>query len=356
MKKVLFVPIGEYHRASSRFRVWELIPKLSKEKYKVDIITYISSKKRHKNFIIDMLLRKLYTYFIINFKIFFKLFKVDIIVIQESLLPLWLLAIIKIKKIKVIFDFSDPIHLLHKQKNISLLKRISSYVLDSSSFITSIKISNSVIIENSYLESVVKEISSNVKVYVMRGPINIDIFKPIKKERTDFITIGWTGSPATLSYIVPLFPIIDKLSEKFNIKLLLMGLNTSPKYEFKNARVEIVSWSLEKEREIVPTFDLGIFYLNNTQFENARGGGKLFVYLSSGVPFLSSDVGIGKQICKETKAGLICTNLEHWENNITKLIEDTKLRKELSIIARNDAVNNYSHDVYLYQWDKILND
>jgi|GEM_PF-5205066 len=346
---ILFIPIGEQHRASSRFRVWQMIPHLEKEGFNCKAITYI--KNVGGKGILGTIKRNLTSRFVVEKEIRAQLKWADVIVIQEALLSHSLLKLIKKSNKKVVFDFSDPIHLMHLDKGLSLIHRVLFFLIQRPKFLRTLQISESTIVENDSLAEITQK--SECNNYIMRGPIDCENFLPLADKNTNEVVLGWTGSPSTFGFIKPLLPLIDKLGEIYKLKLILVGCGEQ-NIQLANVPVEIELWTIENERKIIPKFDIGLFNLKNTVWDKARGGGKIFVYMACGVPFISPSIGIGKQVYDESGAGILVKSEREWESVLLELIKDHTLRKNLSKVARIYAKDTYSHSAYLTTWRKII--
>lgn len=347
-KNILFIPIGEVHRASSRFRVWQMMPHLETLGYECRTVTFITSKGGGG--LAGVLKRKLRSRFVVEKQIRQQLDWADVVVIQESLLSMGLLKQLKKLKKKVIFDFSDPVHLLHLDTSLSLLKRSLFYVTDRRRFYKTIDIASHIVVENESLAAL-KSIKADATL--MRGPIDCNHFAPVSKDNKETVTIGWTGSPSTYSFIEPLLAKIDDLGSKMKLEVVMVGSGKT-NVQLQNVKVKCIDWSLENERVAIPTFDVGLFNLADTEWDKARGGGKLFVYMACGVPFIGPDLGIGRQVYNESSAGILVGVNEEWISTLEELITDrTKLAK-LGEIAREYALENYSHESNLANWVGIL--
>lgn len=347
-KNILFISIGEINRASSRFRVYWWKKILESEGYSVKIIPYYKShvgKNKYANF----LKRRLWILFQFRLKVK-KLIKwSDVVVIQEVLISKKIIDIIKKNNSKIIYDFSDPIFLT--ENNINLLKKIIHNFFDIPKFKNIISNSDSFIIEN---ENLISQLPLDKKVEIMRGPVNTNHFKPSTKNNyKNHINIGWTGSPGTFKYLVPLFPVFEKIQKKYKVKFIFIGAPNN--FCNENFNYEVFEWSFEDEATIVSNFDIGLFNLMNDNWGKSRGGGKLLVYMASGVPVISACFGIGSQIVKDKYNGLLVKNEKEWFDALELLIINQDIRLKMSKNARNFAVKNCSHSAYLNSYLKLIN-
>ena len=347
-KNILFIPIGKVHRASSRFRVWQMMPHLEAKGYQCRTVTYIISKGGGG--LMGALKRKFRSRFVVEKEIRDQLDWADVVVIQESLLSMGLLKLLKKLNKKVIFDFSDPVHLLHLDTGLSLLKRSLFYVTDRRRFYKTLDIAKHIVVENKSLAALK---SNKADATVMRGPIDCNHFAPFSKDNKQTVTIGWTGSPSTYSFIEPLLAKIDDLGSKMKLEVVMVGSGKT-NVELKNVDVKCIEWSLENERVTIPTFDIGLFNLADTEWDKARGGGKLFVYMACGVPFISPDLGIGRQVYNESGAGVLVGANDNWINTLEQLVTDKATLTKLGVTAREFALDNYSHESNIETWVKIL--
>jgi len=188
------------------------------------------------------------------------------------------------------------------------------------------------------------------KHIVFPGPINCDTYYPLDKKFLNNIILGWTGSPATIHTIEPIIPIIDNIARDHHIKLSLVGVNkikTTTKY----VQIEYHKWTRESEPNIVGSFDIGLFRLPSTMEGLYRGGGKLFVYLALGIPFIASNFGIGSQIMNASHVGFPVSNESEWKSVLLKAILDPITREHYSKKGRIFAEKYLSHNlfsVYVY--------
>jgi glycosyltransferase involved in cell wall biosynthesis len=348
-KNILMVAIGESHRASSRFRVWQMAPMLQMEGHNTKIVTYI--KNIGSGGMLDVVRRKLYSLRVAEAEIESNIEWADVIFIQEALLSFRLLDKIEKSGKKVIFDFSDPIHLIGEQLGLSLFRKLVFKYMERPKFDKTLKIATHAVVENESLQDICKQFGC--ETHVVRGPIDCSHYKPVDKQGCEEFVIGWTGSPATFGLLEPILPLIDQLGEKKSLRLLLIGCGER-NLKLKNVPVSIVPWSLELEKKLVPTFDVGLFNLKDTLWDCARGGGKLFVYMSCGVPFIGPNLGVASQVFDESKAGVLVEGVDQWAIEFDSLINDPERRELLSHRAREFAQKNYSQEACIEVWHKFL--
>ncbi|MEM7112663.1 MAG: glycosyltransferase family 4 protein [Chloroflexota bacterium] len=352
MTRLLFVSIGDIYRASSRFRAYWWAGHLAKKGVECRVIPYyraLPNLKLKPPF--DALHRRKLIVQQVYREIVEAVRWADVIVLQEVLLPHWLLNMIGKSGKRLIFDFSDPIHLGHKA-NPSLPARLLHRYQALPRFRATLETADFAIVENETLVPLAEQYGCQTAV--MRGPINTEFFqpRPLNPER-DYVNIGWTGSPSTYHHLAPIFPALEQIGRDFpETKLTLVGASPLTRFNYLSCRV--VPWQLDKEAESVADFDIGIFYLSPTEWEKARGGGKLLVYMAAGLPILASPTGIGGQIVVDGECGFLATKPAAWYTHLARLIQNPALRHRLGRNSRQHAANCYSHQAYEAQMLSIL--
>lgn len=345
MKKIVFLTAGSIKRASSRFRVYWWLDLLKSKGYEVEIVNFYLEELPFK-----LVPKVIQRQILIRTKVYrnFKkaLYGATIVVIQDVIPPRsWVKLIIE-NNLRLIFDFSNPIHLFNPDRNFKFIRRPTHKYLETPRFNYLLNHCDAVIVENDGLKLSINH--NNVHTI---SPINTSFFEPNYKRGEKF-KIGWTGSPATLIYISNLFDVIEELGEKHDIKMILVG--AGKEVRIKNVEVLLLDWDLHKEPEYISSFDVGLFFLPDSDWGRSRGGGKLYVYMASGVPPIASPLGVGKTIVNHEKNGLHALTKKDFYNNIERLILDEELRLRLAKNARKTAVDNFSNESYMHRFLKIL--
>jgi glycosyltransferase involved in cell wall biosynthesis len=160
--------------------------------------------------------------------------------------------------------------------------------------------------------------------------------------KNKILTIGWIGSKWTSKYLSIVEPVISRLSERYKLRLLLVGASDSLMFKCETERVK---WSLEDEPLQLQKMDIGIMPLFDSEFEQAKGGFKLFQYMAAGKPVLASPVGINTDIVIHGVNGFLCADENDWYNYLCCLIEDETERIKMGKHGRDLLFEKYSLDV-----------
>jgi len=231
---------------------------------------------------------------------------------------------------KIIFDFDDAIYLY---KDITYL----------------LKGAASVITSNKYLKKFAFEY--NKEVHELISPVNMNKRLPPRKD--DFVTLGWVGSPEASKYLYPLIPVFKKLKERFNnLNIEFMGAKKDS--HFKSSDINIIKWSLEAEKGYLEKIDIGIMPLGDDEWTRAKGGYKLLLYMSMGIPCVATPVGINKEIVKEGETGFFANSEEEWLNKLTVFLENKKLRQDMGCRGRLRAKEYFSYNAVLPKFLDVI--
>jgi glycosyltransferase involved in cell wall biosynthesis len=342
MRLFLFA-VGGRDRASSRLRVWDHLAWLrgGYEEVIADSGMAAGVRGLTLGFFGRFALR--YPLWLVRF------FRADGILIQESL-ALWPAMLLKNlgKHRHVLFDFSDPVDRIGG----GLQQRIRARLFD-----LMVRRADAVMVENKlYLDHVGGRARQILHFY---GPVNASRYLASRERRAaagagDALRIGWTGSPGTFHLIAPLLPAIDTLGGERAVELLLIGVDSVP-YIFSHAKLCLAAWTEDGEFDLVPSFDLGLFRLDDSENARWRGAGKLFIYMAAGVPLVASDTGIAGTLMQESGIGFPVSEDGAWLSVLRAAADDAELRRRFAERSLHFARDNFSYELYRDQLARQFN-
>ena len=193
-----------------------------------------------------------------------------------------------------------------------------------------------------------------VPIRILPTAINTERFSPPseKKAESNLVTIGWTGSQSTNSYLNSIFPqiahvelkIISNSTRGFNFKLL-----GSVPYRYTN-------WSAETEVSETAEFDIGLMPLPDDNLTRGKCGCKLLQYMALGIPAVCNGIGVNRDIVQHGQNGFIPNTDEDWSSILTKLVADPELRERVGRAGRHTAESHYAHRSIAGRLASILHD
>ncbi|MGB0840552.1 MAG: glycosyltransferase family 4 protein [Chitinophagales bacterium] len=286
--------------------------------------------------------------FIRRTMLLFRLVRYDCVFIYREASPIgppffeWFIA--KILGKKIILDFDDAIWM---NKTVSQ-NPLVAWLRNHQKVAKICKWAWKVTCSNAFLANFAQQLNQQV----IQIPTTIDTENyhfPVKQHRQkEHTIIGWTGTITTMIYLDALFPILEKVAEKYPIKFLIIS-NQAPK--IARPFIEFQQWKAATEIADLRQFDIGIMPLSNTEWEKGKGGFKALQYMALGIPPVVSPVGVNKDIVQDNLNGFHATTPEEWIDKLSRLIESVDLRKKIGASGRKTVVEHYS---VLSQQDRYL--
>lgn len=333
--KIFLLTVGDRSRASSRLRVWDHVDWLSSQGHRVIADYVMPPGVQRITWAVALRIITRWPIWIWQF------LSADRILIQEVLLLAPVLVLKRLgKSRRLIFDFSDPVDTIGSGLR-NRLQRLG--------FAAMTRGADHVQVENVAYQSDLRKCGLSVSQFY--GPVNAARYRKsannqCKLDRqNDSLRIGWTGSPGTLTFIEPLFPILDDLARTYPIELMLIGV-TRIDYRFSNLKVLPVRWTEDDEFKLVPSFDLGLFALGSDEKSKRRGAGKIFVYMASGVPFIASRIGIAIDVIRDSASGFSVPEPDEWRAVLERAFSGTAARREMAAKASHFAQARMSYEAY----------
>mgnify|MGYP003575922023 CR=1 FL=1 len=334
---IFLFAIGAQDRASSRLRVWDHVAWLTSQGHDVHVD---SLADQGQQLLDGRLLRRLmsrYARWVWNF------FRADAVLIQESMV-LWPVILFRNlgKRRRLVFDFSDPIDRAGSPRKRRTKRRLLKVFA---------RHSDAIVIENRSYADLLRHDGKAIDHFY--GPVDASRFRKRVEELAAIprpngaFRIGWTGSPGTLKFILPLLAVIDRIAgeDGLDIELALIGVGHFD-HGLTHARVTVIPWTVACEFEVVPSFDLALFRLEDTEDALWRGGGKLFVYMSSGVPFIATDKGIATSLMDDSGLGYRVGVDSDWPSVLRRAISDVEGRRAAASASLLFAQENLSYEEY----------
>ncbi len=284
--------------------------------------------------------------FISRIALLFKVSQFDFIFIHREATPVgppaieW--AIAKVFRKKIIFDFDDAIWLTDKKNEGWLEKKLRWRRKVGLICKWSYKVSCG----NEYLCSYAR----NFNDQVVLNPTTIDteqvhnrkFFPPpvsLSPEEKKTV-IGWTGSHSTLKYLEELTPVLQQLMEKYPSVRLLVIADRPPQMNLKG--LVFKKWTQETEIEDLCQADIGIMPLPDDEWAKGKCGFKALQYMALEIPAVVSPVAVNKFIVTPGVHGFWCDTATDWIRNLSELITNPLLRKEMGKNGRRKIEQEYS--------------
>ncbi|EHZ6872719.1 glycosyltransferase family 4 protein, partial [Providencia rettgeri] len=174
------------------------------------------------------------------------------------------------------------------------------------------------------------------------------------KEKTGInnkIRIGWIGSPSTQAYLSIVDDAIFELQKKFNVDLVLIGVNDRLKLKSKFTSI---IWSEENEIINLSTFDIGIMPLFESNFEKGKCGYKIIQYFACKIPVVASPVGVNCTLVEKNN-GFLCKTTQEWSHSLEELIQNKELRDSLGHSGYKKVEQKFTYQSQAKNIIKVIN-
>ncbi len=324
MIKILFL-IQDEKMPSSRVRVLNLLPELEKEGIHAHVMKYprnIGDKIG--------LMRKCRQY--------------DITFLQKKLpMPFDVILLRKFSR-KLVFDFDDAIYCRHDAQEV--LESVTRY----HKFNFLVKRVDLVIAGNRVLSDYSRQFNKNIVIV----PSAVETRNVPMKDyslTSEKIIIGWVGGGVNLHHLKELSSVFQRLSKEYSIELRILSNKI---IDVPSVDVKFVPWGLDIQEREIALFDVGVMPLPLNRHSEGKCGYKALQYMAAAVPPVVSDVGVNSDIVGHGKEGFVAKTAEEFYEALKLLIENSSLRQEMGIKARQKVESLYSVKVVGKQLADIM--
>jgi glycosyltransferase involved in cell wall biosynthesis len=123
------------------------------------------------------------------------------------------------------------------------------------------------------------------------------------------------------------------------IKIKVIG---DKSYNNHELNISGIGWSRETEIKELSEIDIGIMPLPNDEWAKGKCGLKGLQYMALNIATVMSPVGVNTDIIQDGVNGFLADVSEEWVEKISRLIEDSNLRKTLADNGRKTVLDKYS--------------
>lgn len=339
--KVLFLTRYPEQGASSRYRVYQYLPKLALMGVEADVQPFMDSEMYKLSLKHGQTLAKLWatckacmrrTLALLRFQ------QYDIIYMQRELFPIGPPLIERFLKRRgaiLCYDYDDALFI----KKPSRFNPLATAFRSADKTTEIFKIVDCVVAGNNWLRDKAIEFGAKaVTIEVAEDTNRIPMRSRHGRDRQ--VTIGWLGSPSTVKYLREIEFVLQELARAFpELRFEVMG---GGDFEMAGVNWHILDWSLEAELEALARFDIGLMPLPNETWAQGKSGGKARTYMAAGVVPVCSAIGYNLELIKDGETGLLCTTHEDWRQSLFELVQNAGLRQKIAVAARMDVQKRFS--------------
>ncbi|MDD5421807.1 MAG: glycosyltransferase family 4 protein [Candidatus Omnitrophota bacterium] len=238
----------------------------------------------------------------------------------------------------IIYDFDDAIFL----RNTSGINNYIERFKNPGKISGIVSLSRYVIAGNRYLRDFAARF--NINVIIIPTTIDTDMYRPpARRPDKKEVVIGWIGSNTTRRFLRDMEDVFKELSARYDnlVFKIVGGYHHS---ELKN--VVNIEWSMEREIELLGTFDIGIMPMPDDEWTRGKCAFKAILYMACGIVPVCSPVGVNTEVVQDGVNGYLANDKSEWVGKLSALIEDRGLRERMAASARALVEKKYSVKTY----------
>jgi glycosyltransferase involved in cell wall biosynthesis len=334
-KDVLFLPVSGPRGASSRYRVFQLLPALEAAGWSYDMALPPA--------IAGTGLRRLFASVAERHRLSASANAARAVVIQKRLFPAAWVERIAIRH-PLLFDFDDAIFTSPRGDRSGIAQRRVERRL--AAVLSSVRI---VTAGNRYLCDYARQYARNIvclPTVVDTGRYPAKIHAPMRET-----TIGWIGHSVNHPYLADLAEVLRSLAADLNIRLLVVS---DRDLDIPGVPVENRRWSENTEIADILRMDIGIMPMPDDPWSRGKCGLKAIQYMAAGIPVVCAAVGANLDIVREGVDGYLSSTPQQWREKLAALCRAVDLRQRLGDSARQRVHASYSLQAALPLWQSTL--
>ncbi len=335
--------LTRYDRAgpSSRYRFYQFLPYLEKEKFDVSV-SPLFNEKYVDNLYSDQraikFLNPLGGYLKrISKSLFYHSY--DLVWMEKEALP-WIPQFIEKLLFKTsvpyVIDYDDAVFHRYDQHPNFLVRNLLSRKIEGIMARSTV-----VVAGNRYIADYAQRAGVQ-KVEIL--PTVLDLSRYRMKDTIDSpsFTIGWVGSPSTSKHMSIAAGALRNFCRNEDVEFRALGALQKDLDEIPG---KWIPWNAETETEELTCFDVGIMPLPDTPWERGKCGFKIIQYMAAGLPVIASPVGVNSEIVEHGVNGFLARDTKEWIEYFELLRGDPDLGRQMGARGRKKVEEKYSLDV-----------
>lgn len=244
----------------------------------------------------------------------------------------------------VLLDLDDAVHIPYRSERYGSIGAALKFFGKTDSLIRS---SRMVICGGEPLAKYVSALGGDS--FVIPTVVDPQVFTPTEKEN-DPPVVGWIGTPSTAPFLEAILPAVRRAAERHNFSLLVRGASAGT-LSLDGLDVDIKPWTLESEVDDFRSIDIGLYPLVETEsvsraYLEGKSGFKAIQYLTLGIPYIVSPVGVAGAIGESGITHLEARSEAEWEEALETLLSDPSLRRRMGDAGRLHALANYDLNIW----------
>ncbi|AIF47934.1 glycosyltransferase family 4 protein [Dyella japonica] len=251
-------------------------------------------------------------------------------------LPMWIESALLRSRRPYVVDYDDALFHRYDMSSSALVRRLLGRKIDQV-----MRGAVCVVVGNGYLAERASSAGAR-RIEIIPTVVDDDRYDVATHDGAGKPVIGWIGSPATESYVLDYRELLEKVCERNQARLRLVGAQKAVAGQFEVTQPEVVEWSEDTEAGAIAGMDIGIMPLRDSPWERGKCGYKIVQYMACGLPVVASAVGANVDIVRHGENGFLASNDAEWRDYLQRLIADPPLRHHMGSAGRRSVEEHYS--------------
>lgn len=253
-------------------------------------------------------------------------------------------------KVPMIYDFDDAIW----HFDVSEANKKFGWLKNPGKTAKLISMADLVFAGNDYLADYARH--HNDHVVIIPTTIDLSEYHQVPFTEKETICIGWSGSITTIRHFGMAIPVLKAIKEKYGnrVKFKVIG---DGNYRNDELGIAGIGWKKESELKELEEIDIGIMPLPDDEWAKGKCGLKGLQYMALGIATVMSPVGVNSEIIQDEENGMLASSDEEWIAKLSKLIDNSVLRRRCAENGRKTVEEKFSVDAikgdYLKYFDQL---
>ena len=217
----------------------------------------------------------------------------------------------------VIYDLDDMIFL----KNVDHARsRFLEKIKGKKKPLTLMKKARYVIVCTPKLEEIALALNKYKRVVDISSTFNTERFVPVDNyTKNDVTVIGWTGTHSTIPFLMMLQNVLQEVSRKRKIKLLVIS---DKEYYMPGIDTDFVPWREQTEVSDLQKMEIGLYPIPKNEWSLGKSSLKALTYMSIAIPVVATAYGTNFRIMEDGVQGFLANDDQEWIDRLIELIDD----------------------------------
>ena len=195
-------------------------------------------------------------------------------------------------------------------------------------------------------------------IVLLRNAIRPSQFPTQRKHRSGLPVLGWAGAMAWRSNDAETaHPWLQEFLEEHDLLFHHAGHMPDAPVFAEKAQVDPERMVLSPMKPIneyasMLNFDIGLVFLSDIPFNQAKSALKGLEYAAAGIPFVAYATDEYKWLADQG-IGRVATTPEEWKRHLTELL-DHKVRRREAAVNRSLVIKSHSIDIRAEEWNRLF--